>query len=169
MDDMDDKTQQEGGGGSQETGRDIQRIELLKRHFDAAEINRLITCQARYREGVDALDLSADLHRLRFARWLVEHGKLTDDVDEDVDRASDASDSAATDEPGQVPHASASLKYLPAPYWYTQRQPRRSPNHHSGGWRRALATLIVRLRRHPKIARSSVNARMSSSIPQSTG
>ena len=62
---MDDKTQQDGSGGSQETDKDIQRMELLKRHFNAAEINRLITCQIRYREGVGALDLSADLQRLR--------------------------------------------------------------------------------------------------------
>lgn len=169
MDDMDDKTQQEDGNGSQEIGKDIHRMELLKRHFSAAEINRLITCQIRYREEGGALDLPADLHRLRFTRWLVEHGKLTDDVDEDVDRSSDASDGAAADEPGHVPHANASLKYTPAPYWYAQRQPRHSPNYRSDGWRRALSTLIARLRRHPKITGSSVNARMSSSIPQSTG
>lgn len=163
---MDDETTRDGSRGSQETRKGIERMELLKDRFDAAEINRLITRQTRYRERIDALDLPADLNRLRFARWLVENGKLTEDADEEMDESvdsePDASRGASADEPGCAPNANAALKYMPAPYWYARPRLKHSPNDRRDGWRRSLANVLSRLRRHREIARFSVNAQRES-------
>ena len=172
---MDDETEEDSGHDSHENSRDIQRMELLEGRFAAAEINRLITRQMRYRERVDTLDLPADLNRLRFARWLVEHGQLTEDldehedVDEDVDSESGAFEGAPTDKAGHTPNANASLKYMPAPYWYAQPRLKCSPNCRSGGWRRSLSNVMAQLRLYRELARSSVSARISSSISKPGG
>ncbi len=57
----------------------VQRMDLLSWRFSRAEIDRLSKLQLRYRERPDALDLPVEEGRLRFARWLVERGRLTED------------------------------------------------------------------------------------------
>ncbi len=54
-------------------------MDLLIWRFSNAEIDRLSKLQLRYREAPDALDLPIEECRLRFSRWLVEHGKLSED------------------------------------------------------------------------------------------
>lgn len=155
---MDDEKRQDASRGSPDVGKDIKRMELLMWHFNAAEVDRLIKCQLRYRQRLDALDLPVDLYRLRFARWLVEQGKLTEDIDSEPD----ASDKTSTDDddPGHTRNANLSLKYMPAPYWYARPRPQSAQTYHSDRWRRSLSQLMVRL--HREITRSSVNARIVS-------
>jgi hypothetical protein len=57
----------------------VQRMDLLSWRFSRAEIDRLSKLQLDYRERPDVLDLPIEEGRLRFARWLVEHGRLTED------------------------------------------------------------------------------------------
>lgn len=57
----------------------VQRLELLSSRFSAAEIDRLSQLQLRHRERVAGLDPPLEECRLRFARWLVERGKLGED------------------------------------------------------------------------------------------
>lgn len=57
----------------------IQRMDLLQRQFSKAEIEHLSNLQVRCRERHDALDLPLEVCRLRFVRWLVEHGKISED------------------------------------------------------------------------------------------
>lgn len=58
----------------------IERIDLLVWRFSSAEIERLSEWQLRIRARADVLDLPLDELRLRFARWLVNHGKLSENM-----------------------------------------------------------------------------------------
>src|SRR5258706_9657349 len=56
----------------------IQRLELLWWRFSAAEVQRLSRLQLVQRERPSALDLPLEEGRLRFARWLVATGRLSE-------------------------------------------------------------------------------------------
>jgi hypothetical protein len=56
----------------------IQRLELLWWRFSAAEVQRLSLLQLVQRERPSALDLPLEECRLRFARWLVATGRLSE-------------------------------------------------------------------------------------------
>jgi hypothetical protein len=56
----------------------IQRLELLWWRFSEAEIQCLSALQVVQRERPNALDLPLEECRLRFARWLIENGRLSE-------------------------------------------------------------------------------------------
>jgi uncharacterized membrane protein YeaQ/YmgE (transglycosylase-associated protein family) len=58
----------------------IPRMELLMWRFSEGECERLCKLQRRYRDRPDMLDLPLDERRLRFARWMVDHGRLSEDA-----------------------------------------------------------------------------------------
>src|SRR5690242_16849154 len=64
------------GRGRVKHAEDIKRMHLLAWRFSAAEIDRLIHWQTLYQGGPMAPDLSLEECRMRFVRWLVEHGRL---------------------------------------------------------------------------------------------
>ena len=66
-------------GGQSELLAGVQRLELLSWRFSEAEIQRLSTLQVRHREHPELVDLPVEERRLQFARWLVEHGRLSED------------------------------------------------------------------------------------------
>jgi hypothetical protein len=57
----------------------VQRLELLLRRFSPAEIQCLSLMQLLLRQRPSALDFPLEEPRLQFARWLVEHGQLSED------------------------------------------------------------------------------------------
>src|SRR5215469_10412239 len=59
----------------------VQRPELLIRRFSPAEIQCLSLLQLLLRQRPSALDFPLEESRLQFARWLVEHGRLSEDID----------------------------------------------------------------------------------------
>jgi hypothetical protein len=59
----------------------IQRLELLWWRFSAAEVQRLSLLQLVQRERPSALDLPLEECRLRFARWLVATGRLSEQTE----------------------------------------------------------------------------------------
>lgn len=59
------------------------RLDLLSQRFSEAEIQCLSRLQLRHRTSPDKLDLPVDPCRLSFARWLFEHGRLTEEMDRD--------------------------------------------------------------------------------------
>src|SRR5260370_9104868 len=59
----------------------VQRLELLWWRFSAAETQRLSALQLLQRERPNALDLPLEECRLRFARWLIEHGRLSEQAE----------------------------------------------------------------------------------------
>jgi hypothetical protein len=61
-----------------ESSESIQRKELLWWRFSEAEIQRLSVLQLVHRERPSALDLPLEECRLRFARWLIENGRLSE-------------------------------------------------------------------------------------------
>ena len=67
-------------GGPSDLLAGVQRLELLSWRFSEAEIQRLSTLQVRHREHPDLVDLPVEERRLQFARWLVEHGRLSEDA-----------------------------------------------------------------------------------------
>jgi hypothetical protein len=56
----------------------IERLDLLTWRCSSDEISRLSALQMRYREQLDRRNLQLDEFHLRFARWLVEHGRLSE-------------------------------------------------------------------------------------------
>jgi hypothetical protein len=52
---------------------------LLGDHCSEREVAALLVLRRRWRQEPDLLDLSPDERRLKFARWLVEHGRLSED------------------------------------------------------------------------------------------
>jgi hypothetical protein len=50
----------------------------LEGNFTAAEITRLVALRQHFQTHPDHGDADAAIRRLEFARWLVQHGKLTD-------------------------------------------------------------------------------------------
>jgi hypothetical protein len=58
----------------------VQHLELLLRRFSPAEIQCLSLLQLLLRQRPSALDFPLEEPRLQFARWLVEHGQLSEDV-----------------------------------------------------------------------------------------
>ena len=58
----------------------IQRLELLAWRFTAAEIQSLSLLQLVHIQRPNALDQPLEEGRLKFARWLVEQGRLSEDV-----------------------------------------------------------------------------------------
>jgi hypothetical protein len=58
----------------------VQRLELLLRRFSPNEIQCLSLLQLLLRQRPSALDFPLEEPRLQFARWLVEHGQLSEDV-----------------------------------------------------------------------------------------
>ncbi len=59
----------------------VQRLELLWWRFSEAEIQRLSLLQLVQRERPNALDLPLEECRLRFARWLVATGRLSEQTE----------------------------------------------------------------------------------------
>jgi hypothetical protein len=57
----------------------LQRMGLRGVRFRQQEIEALVVLRHRWRQGPDASDLPAEDRRLKFARWLVEHGRLSED------------------------------------------------------------------------------------------
>lgn len=80
---MDDERPQAALGNKSRSREDIQRLDLLRWRFSEAEIQRLCRLQLRRNARPDGLDLPLDPCRLRFARWLVEHGRLSEEPDGD--------------------------------------------------------------------------------------
>jgi hypothetical protein len=68
------RNQDEAPGG-------IQRLELLMWRFSEAEIQSLSLLQLVRRQRPNALDQPLEEGRLRFARWLVDHGRLSEHVE----------------------------------------------------------------------------------------
>lgn len=69
------------GNGNQRTSLEgVARSNLLRKHFSDAEIQRLCALQLRRRTRPETTDVSLDLCRLQFARWLVEHGALSEEM-----------------------------------------------------------------------------------------
>jgi uncharacterized membrane protein YeaQ/YmgE (transglycosylase-associated protein family) len=62
-----------------DSAQSVQRLDLLSWRFSLPEIESLSALQLRYRERPDSLDMPLDESRLRFARWLVEHGGIGED------------------------------------------------------------------------------------------
>lgn len=60
-------------------GTAASRLALTRRGFNARETERLIAFKIRY-ERRDLRFVSDEEKRLRFARWLVTHGYLTDQL-----------------------------------------------------------------------------------------
>lgn len=60
----------------------IQRLQLLDWRFSAAEVHRLSLLQMHYRDQPDVVDQPLDTTRLQFARWLAEHGRIGEQVDQ---------------------------------------------------------------------------------------
>jgi hypothetical protein len=56
----------------------VERLDLLMWRFSSDEIARLTALQIRHRERLDRHDLQLDVYHLRFARWLIEHGRLSE-------------------------------------------------------------------------------------------
>lgn len=59
----------------------VRCLELLSWRFSSAEIERLSRMQLLHRQHPDVLDMPLEESRLRFARWLVEHGRLNEDME----------------------------------------------------------------------------------------
>lgn len=55
---------------------DAARRELEARGFSADEASRIVFLSERLADSHEARDAEATLRRLRFTRWLVEHGML---------------------------------------------------------------------------------------------
>ncbi len=56
----------------------VERLDLLMWRFSSDEIARLTALQIRHREQLERHDLQLDVYHLRFARWLIEHGRLSE-------------------------------------------------------------------------------------------
>ena len=88
----------------------VQRLELLIRRFSPAEIQCLSLLQLLLRHRPSALDFPLEEPRLQFARWLVEHGRLSEEVGTSQDGqlpAGEASDAARVR--GRAPEPSRTL------------------------------------------------------------
>jgi hypothetical protein len=59
----------------------IQRIDVLLSRFSEDEIVRLSKLQVHYREQPPTFDQPLEERRLQFARWLVEHGRLSENTE----------------------------------------------------------------------------------------
>lgn len=51
-----------------------------RRAFSTGELAKLAELQARFRGHPECVELDIDEQRLSFARWLVECGKLSEDI-----------------------------------------------------------------------------------------
>lgn len=49
-------------------------------NFTPEELSRLLILRDRLQNLLVDLEMDLDMKRLRFARWLVEHGRLSDDI-----------------------------------------------------------------------------------------
>jgi len=93
--------------------RGIMRMSrFMRRRFSAAEIEHLITWRTRYRAQTDRLDVSAEEVRLQFARWLVEHGRLGEEVAAEPAADRDRDGEPLCDAP-QRDNRTIPAKYLP--------------------------------------------------------
>jgi hypothetical protein len=54
---------------------------LRRRRFSPPEAERLVALKLRFMRG-GLRDVTHELKRLRFARWLVDHGRLDEGVDD---------------------------------------------------------------------------------------
>ena len=96
--------------------RGIMRMSrFMRRRFSAAEIEHLITWRTRYRARTDRLDVSAEEVRLQFARWLVEHGRLGEEVTAEpaADRDGDGDGEPPRDTPPRD-NRTIPAKYMPS-------------------------------------------------------
>jgi hypothetical protein len=77
---MHDKTTQAVRRNQERPLEGVQRLELLSWRFSEAEVMNLSLLQLLRRQRPNVLDLPVEASRLQFARWLVEHGRLSEDV-----------------------------------------------------------------------------------------
>jgi uncharacterized membrane protein YeaQ/YmgE (transglycosylase-associated protein family)/succinate dehydrogenase flavin-adding protein (antitoxin of CptAB toxin-antitoxin module) len=59
----------------------IQRMDLLLSRFSEDEITRLSKLQLHYQDQPHTFDQPLEERRLQFVRWLVEHGRLSENVE----------------------------------------------------------------------------------------
>lgn len=62
----------------QEHGNTLGRPATLGNNFTTEEVERLKSLRRNIHEHTEFLDRVIDARRLEFARWLLEHGKLTE-------------------------------------------------------------------------------------------
>ncbi len=76
----------------------VPHADPLLGRFSADEIVRLTTLRLRCRERPDALDQPIPERRLQFARWLVEHGRLGENIESgEADRAREPAREASSE------------------------------------------------------------------------
>ena len=75
---MHNKETQAARSNQNESPEGIQRLELLMLRFSEAEIQSLSLLQLVHRQRPNALDQPLEECRLRFARWLVDNGRLSE-------------------------------------------------------------------------------------------
>lgn len=121
---------------------DVRRMDLIRWRFSAAEIERLIKWQQRYREGQVPRDLPLDAYRLHFARWLVERGKLSEGVGHDRE----IQDEALLYESLPPRNERLSSKYTSAPHSYIRPTHVYTLDDVRDRWRHSLLRLMTRLR-----------------------
>lgn len=106
----------------------IKRMDRLAWRFSTDEIERLVEWQIRHQTQPDRLDVSVTISRVRFARWLFEHGRIGEDMDADPEASSGQ---PSSEWPAQGTRA-VSPKYMPPRSWDSQfRQVR--PRREQGG------------------------------------
>jgi hypothetical protein len=129
--------------------RRIERADLLRR-FSEAEIQRLSELQVRFRDRPTALDAPLDLSagecRLRFARWLVEHGRLNEeDEDDDADREEPQEQETSSDS-GRQGRSSKPPRDVPDGDPDGERAPESTRRKHLEAWRLARRNEWWRIR-----------------------
>jgi hypothetical protein len=104
---MHNKETQAARSNQNESPEGIQRLELLMLRFSEAEIQSLSLLQLVHRQRPNALDQPLEECRLRFARWLVDNGRLSEHTEcplEGQKGQSEARETAETSScPGDAP------------------------------------------------------------------
>lgn len=78
---MRDSDMQATRRNQEKTLESVQRLEILLWRFSEAETRSLSLLQLRHQRQPNALDMPLDECRLRFARWLVEQGRLSEGLE----------------------------------------------------------------------------------------
>lgn len=141
----------------------IKRMDLLAWRFSADEIERLVEWQIRHRTQSDSLDVSVTISRLRFARWLFEHGRIGEDVGADPE----ASSGQPSPELAAQGTRAVSPKYMPPRPWDSQFRQGRPNREHGGRGYPPLLYIVSRVR--AQLARISATFHESERRGQRTG
>lgn len=136
----------------------VKRMDVLAWHFSAKEIERLVKLQMRYQTrpgGLDGLDVPITIFRLRFARWLFEHGQIGEDLEAD----SQESDWPRPYSSPSVDAQAVPLKHMPRQPWDPHFGYRSSHREHDASGYSPLLAVMSRLR--SRLTRLSITLRKS--------